>query len=227
MYYTKENCSEIVGNNERLKVFDTNPGIQRLLYEIRGDDCGGEPFRRRLRMLAYILGSKWIEEQSPFSLVTKESPFGPIQEPVDNNPPLIVSIPRGGVPMGEGLAGLLPQSACFYTNDGENKNPAEPLLPENFPTGGFDNVFIADAIVGAGKTIKRTIESIKQITQVNHFFLFSAVASETGTNDLLAKYLNLSIYTCCIEPRYEWVQIGGEQVFFVHGIGDVGKLVTR
>lgn len=200
---------EIANNLPRLRVYEDEPVVGKLLESVRTDSQGGEKFRQQLRKLAFHLGSFWAEGHS------------------GTEPPLIIDIPRGGVPLGEGLKSLFPGALYFHTNDGENRDPKRSLLPENFPGGTINLILLADAVVGTGATIQRTIAAIEARAQVGEIVLFNAVTSQHGIEVLLQDHPRLRIRTATVEQRYQWVDSNGKRVFFVADIGDVGELVSR
>lgn len=213
--------------DQRLEGFENHPGVQQLLFGIRSEKEGGINFRTRLATLGSIMASRWLEKYGQIESRLVDAPYGEIAEPAITNPPIVISVPRGGTPMAEGVNLIIPNAMHFATNDGAKKDIQKPLLPENFPNGVINDVLICDTVVGTGKTIHKTIKTILEFISTENFFLLAAVVSEEGAKYLLKEHSNLHVYVACVESKYQWVNIGDKQVFFVHGIGDAGELVSR
>lgn len=213
-------------NCERLVTFDHQILTRQLLYKIRSEGSGGPQLVDEIRTLAAIIGQSWLHTYNRCDSVIEDGPYGQIERPVITNPPTIIGIPRGGVPMAEGVSMVSPDSQLLFTNAGKNKDPNKRLLPENLPTK-TSHIIICDTVVGTGDTVANTIQELSIFFPTINISLFSAIASEVGTRRLSNEFPNLTIYAACLESKYELINIDGKSVFFVHGIGDVGDMVSR
>lgn len=200
----------------KIRVFaGEKPVLDSLLSAIRTDETGGEPFRRNLANLTTFMGKEWQEAVGLERSGYQESIVG-------------IAIPRGGIPIGTGLKQVLFSYSHFETNDGKDRHISEPLLPADFPHQPINHVIIADAVIGSGQTIIRTVEEVSKIARVRFFHVFSTVASSLGIKEILRTHpYGLRICTACVENQFEWVIKDGKPVLFVTGIGDAGELVSK
>ncbi len=211
---------------QRLEDFQNHPGVQQLLFGIRSEKEGGNNFNTKLATLGSMMANYWLGRYGQIEQRLVSAPYGEIVQPMIINPPIVISIPRGGTPIGDGVNLIIPTAPHFKTNDGANKDTQRPLLSDDFPVGEqISHVLICDTVVGTGETLHKTIHTISGMISVENFFLLTAVASEEGVRSLLNEHGNLHVYAACVEPKYEWVDVDGKKVFFVHGIGDAGSLV--
>jgi uracil phosphoribosyltransferase len=123
----------IVHEFDRLTSFEDHLGVQQLLFNIRSEKEGGEKFKKSLFTLGFIMGNHWLHKHGQVVTQQIEAPYGEITKPAVTNPPVIVIIPRGGKPLGEGVSLLLQDSLLFSTNAGKNKDSERTLLPQGFP----------------------------------------------------------------------------------------------
>lgn len=199
-------------NFRNVRVFERCYEVKRILHSIRNDNRGGRAFRSNLKRLAFILGSNLVREWKSVVSI--------------NNFPVIIDIPRGGEPFGEGLKVLFPASFHCHTYYDSRIKPEMFLLPANFPKAELQNVIIADTVLATGQTIEKAIRAIRKVIRAKHIFVITGVASLVGIRFLTRKYPDLLIYAGCIETKYKWLKKDGKLILQVHGIGDVGELVS-
>lgn len=138
--------------------------MQQLLYAIRSDDVGGENFRNNLCAIGILLARFYVEHFNVVHTETVSAPHGFIAKPTFAINPIIFGIPRGGVPLAQGIHRPFPNAPLVYTNDGDKKDPLQPLLPNDFTISpDADHILLVDTVLGSGTTMKRNIAAIKQV----------------------------------------------------------------
>lgn len=144
---------------------------------------------------------------------------------------MIVGIPRGGIPLAEGVRSELPHTSYFLTNAGDDKRPDEPLFPDNFPTGPANSpLVLVDTAIGSGATIMQHLDAYDEINPGAPVVVLSAIAlldhEGHGLSRLFSSYPDLTVITCRPETKAEWhVRADGKHLY-VDGIGSVGDLVS-
>ncbi len=153
--------------------------------------------------------------------------------------PLVVSIPRGGIPVGTGVHATVSQheanAALVYSNSGEGHEPSRGKLPQR-PAEEVTSVFIADGVVGSGnETIAHLDALFAHLTpeEIRMVGFISIAAATFGLRNIATHMeqtypeipYSLSTMRIYREGEYKgWTPVGERQVFFV-GVGDYGQRV--
>ncbi|MDO9028534.1 MAG: hypothetical protein Q7U68_06720, partial [Candidatus Roizmanbacteria bacterium] len=118
-------------SHPNLKICKNLPRVNNLLTFISTDRKGGQNLRKNIYNLARIMGEDWSVNCGEF--------------PISNG--AIISIPRGGTPMSEGLRSVFPGYNYFLSNDGADRDDTRPILPDHLTIGNSVNLLIADAVI--------------------------------------------------------------------------------
>ncbi len=203
----------LFGSNNRLIVCKDNPAIEQLVYQIRQEKTGGQPLRKRLFAIAQMLVNVRDGQQQPI---------------VEDNS-VIIGIPRGGVPMYEGVKSIHSQSPSYLMNAGAKRDSLRQLLPVDFPRDqSFEEALINDAVIITGKTIDETVQSILAKSRVNRISVFTVIALKEGVDLLLSRYPSLTIFAGDIEIKaiQRWDPYRFKLIKTIN-IGNIGQLVDR
>lgn len=134
---------------------------------------------------------------------------------------LAVAIPRGAYPFFDGIRQYSPNMPFIITNDGGNKNPEKPLVPENVPSMHVGTLLLADPVIDTGTTIRRTVASL--VTQgviADQMIALGVIVHSPTARALLEEFPTLHIVTADIEDN--WIPAPNGEGRWLAGFGDIG-----
>jgi len=184
------------------------PGVHPLIEKIRADRTGGYPIRKRLKALGIIMGGRWLEDGEKGQDRTT-----------------LISVPRSGIPLSEGLYHLLPSCPYIQANCGLCRDPGKPLLPfEKLKNSG--KFVIVDSVIFTGATIIQFLNALEgaKIT------IFAAVVAPNGVKNILSQTKNdIEIH---FGESESGTKTGWDPHFYrvrtsMANIGNIGYLVSR
>lgn len=197
-------------SHPRLKIRAGLPGINPLLMSICADRCGGYPLRQNISAIGEIMGREWRVNNSP------------------GGDGAIISIPRSGVPMGDGLRAAFPGYNYLLSNDGGNRQDGMPILPDDLIINE-PNLLIADSVIVTGTTVALTLSAaLSRAQAVKRIVVFSAFAAVDGVANLLDIFPGLEINIGAFaETRQNWDIHRWKLSVTLKGIPNFGELVSR
>ncbi len=189
----------------------TSPRIEELGNSICQNRLGGEIFRDELHEVGILMG--------------KGLPLDAQQ--AESESAMIIGIPRGGVPLAEGVKQSLPNAQLFFTNDGKNADPYRPLLALDTPEGYPNLILIIDTVVDLGSTDERTVREAYSQFPNSTISIISLITSVDGAFRLENTFPNLKHYTAIVEKETRWIELSKNiNRRIIPKIGDVGELVS-
>lgn len=138
-----------------------------------------------------------------------------------DTPALAVVIPRGAYPFLNGIHEHPPYVPFLVTNDGGNKNPGKPLIPEEVPSMHVGSLLLVDPVIDTGATIRRTVTALDARGVVaDQIIVLGVIAHSPTARNLLAEYPNFYIVTADIED--DWIPAPDGKGRWLAGFGDIG-----
>lgn len=141
-----------------------------------------------------------------------------------HTPALAIAIPRGAYPFLYGIRQYSPHIPFIITNDGGNKNPIKPLIPEAVQPTSVGRLLLIDPVIDTGETLRRTIGGLNQRGVVaDHVIALGVIAHSPTVRSLLEQYPALHIVTADIEDS--WIPAPDGNGRWLAGFGDIGANV--
>lgn len=189
------------------------------LTELRDASTQPAAFRQHIRVLSTLLAA---EATRNFAVET--IPVTTPLETVDgyqlSGRLAVVPILRAGLGMVEPLTDLIPDLEVWHLGLYRDEATAEPVryydkLPKSDPPG---IAMVVDPMLATGGSAALAIEALQR-WKVPRILLMSIIAAPEGVQRLVAKFPELSIYTCALDRGLN------QQKFIVPGLGDAGDRI--
>lgn len=133
-----------------------NNEATKLLREIRQTRNGTELWQM-LHELGAVFGRTWQANYSPKS-------------------PLVIGIPRGGVPLSQGFHSVFPDSPLIMANTGLYRQPESPAIDLSQINGAAD-ICLVDTVVFRGRTMTQILSELASHVGPERLHVITAFAS--------------------------------------------------
>lgn len=193
------------------------------LAELRDRDIQQDRarFRHNLERLGAIMAYE-ISKKLPYRQQQIDTPLAPVSVSVPDQPPVLLTILRAGLPYFAGFQYFFDQSDCGFIGAYRKESESELAIEMDYvalPSLTNRTVVLIDPMLATGRSVQRVCEQLLHREKPSHVHIAALVAAPEGI-DHLKKELKLSydIWTFAIDEK-----LNG-QFYIVPGLGDAGDL---
>ena len=200
---------------KNLHLFD-HPLVQDKLTRARDRNTSTFEFRRRLNEIAGLMTYDVCRELRTRAR-TVETPVGPTEGRVLDEPVTLVPILRAGIGMTSGILGLLPEARVGHIGLYRDESTLEPVeyyakLPPDIADG---DVFVVDPMLATGGSASAALTQLKS-RSVSRISLICLVVAPEGVARVEREHPEVAIYAAALDDKLN------DKGYIVPGLGDAG-----
>lgn len=202
---------------------ETNTIALAFLAELRDRDIQRDRarFRHNLERLGAIMAYE-ISRHLTYVSQKVETPLAPAHVLVPDQPPVLLTILRAGLPYFAGFQYFFDQSDCGFIGAYRKESESQLAIEMEYmalPPLTDRTVILIDPMLATGQSVLRVCGQLLQREKPRHLHLAALVAAPEGIAHIQKK-LNASydLWTFAIDEKLN------QQLYIVPGLGDAGDL---
>jgi uracil phosphoribosyltransferase len=202
---------------------DTHSVALSFLAELRDRDLQRDRarFRHNLERLGAIMAYE-ISRLLPYSRRTIETPLSAMSVTVLQQPPVLLTILRAGLPYFSGFQYFFDQSDCGFIGAYRKESDSQLAIEMEYaalPPLTGRTVLLIDPMLATGQSLMRVCDQLLQQEQPQHLHLAALVAAPEGIRHIQESLrVPYDLWTFAIDERLN------QQFYIVPGLGDAGDL---
>ena len=178
-------------------------------------------FRQNMERLGEIMAYE-ISKKMSFESRRVETPLGRSSLQLLNEPPVLITILRAGVPFHQGFLNMFDHADCgfigAYREEGKN-DVAVTMEYMSIPSIDERAVILIDPMLATGRSVVDAHRRLLNNGTPAHLYIVSVVAAPEGIrllkDNIAAPY---SLWTCAVDEKLN------SSFYIVPGLGDAGDL---
>jgi uracil phosphoribosyltransferase len=180
-------------------------------------------FRRNMERMGSIMAYE-ISKKMNFSDCQVVTPFGIAEEKTLQQPPVIISVLRAGIPVHQGILNFFDNATGGFISmhrDHDKEGTFQISLEYiSCPSITAKEVILCDAMIASGASMSLAYQSIIAKGTPKHVHLVSLIASKEGLNNLRKKLpaKGVSVWLGALDDELT------ARSYIVPGLGDAGDL---
>ncbi|MEX1192814.1 MAG: uracil phosphoribosyltransferase [Brumimicrobium sp.] len=202
----------------------SNSIFNQFLAEIRDIDVQGDRmrFRRNLQRIAEIMGYE-LSKSLKYSEKTITTPLGEAETMLSNDPIVLATILRAGLPMHQGLLNYFDHAESAFVSAYRKHTTEEDfdIHVEYCASPSIDKktLVISDPMLATGNSMVMVYEALKKYGKPKQIHLVVGIATEEALKLIKKKFPdNVKIWVGAIDDELT------AQSYIVPGLGDAGDL---
>ncbi|MEX2484573.1 MAG: uracil phosphoribosyltransferase [Brumimicrobium sp.] len=202
----------------------SNSIFNQFLAEIRDIDVQGDRmrFRRNLQRIAEIMGYE-LSKSLKYSEKTITTPLGEAETMLSNDPIVLATILRAGLPMHQGLLNYFDHAESAFVSAYRKHTTEEDfdIHVEYCASPSIDKktLVISDPMLATGNSMVMVYEALKKYGKPKQIHLVVGIATEEALKLIKKKFPdNVNIWVGAIDDELT------AQSYIVPGLGDAGDL---
>lgn len=208
-----------------INILQNQPSIiNNYLAELRDNKVQKDAmrFRRNIERIGELLGYE-ISKTLKYSTVETTTPLGISKSNLLNEPPVICSVLRAGLPLHQGLLNCFDKAESAFISAFRHHTSETDfdIKVEYLAAPSLENktLILADPMLATGRTFVNVLEAIKHLGIPKSVHLVSVIGSQPGV-DFLQKELPdvYNLWIAAIDPLLN------DHGYILPGLGDAGDL---
>jgi len=179
-------------------------------------------FRKNLERIGQILAYE-ISKSLPSKLEEVQTPLEKTEIYVPENPPVLCSIMRAGVPFFEGFLSYFDHSDCAFVGAFRGRNAQDFTFEIELDYVAAPNLegktlILIDPMLATGKSMIKAVEALRKWGEPAVIHIASVIATPEGIDWIESRIPNADIWTAAIDRELN------EHYYILPGLGDAGDL---
>ena len=203
----------------------TNSIFKQYLTEIRDKEIqkDGIRFRKNLERMGEIMAYE-ISKTFAYSSKDIQTPLGVSQVYTSDNPIVIDTVLRAGLPFHQGFLNFLDKAEnAFVSAFRKYKDSVQfEICSEYLASPGLDGktLIIADPMLATGSSLEMAYNILKTKGAPTHTYIACVIASQPAVDYFMGKFgeENVSLWVAAIDPELN------AHAYIIPGLGDAGDL---
>lgn len=202
-----------------------NSELSRFVAEIRDVNIQKDRlrFRRNLERIGEVMAYE-ISKTFAYSTKAIQTPLGISQMDTSDNPVVIATVLRAGLPFHQGFLNILDKAENAFVSAFRKYKDSEQfeICSEYLASPGLDGktLIIADPMLATGSSIEIAYNILKTKGAPEHTYIACVIASQPAIDYFMDKFAgeNVSLWVAAIDPELN------AHAYIIPGLGDAGDL---